>query len=270
MATPRNRPVRHPLRDALTGGDTPGPVTVMSGVVTGTSKASSPYTVVLRLADGTETEPTPYPAWWEPRTGDVVTALHQGGTLTILGPVAPAELAAEAAPPPPEPPPAPEPPPSRRTVNVQPTDMGSFGAYNQHQREMVQGWVGGRPASAFWFYGNRIAEARAGGRIVSGSIYVQRLGTAHGVGGEANVRLGVHKRTGRPGAPGDIQHVGVTARLRRGQAKNVPLTAVHVAALNEGYRGLGLAVGGAGYTHPDYLLATVGGASGALSLTVEA
>lgn len=274
-------PVSRPLRDALSAGDqTPTPQ-ITAAVVEDTSTASSPHTVSLRMPDGLLVPDLTYPGWWSPRVGDVATVVTQGGVVTILHAVAPCltvvaphrhkteDIDGYVIPAPPTPPPPPTPTPAPPTVvtrTVQPTDMGSWGGASFNQNQMIQG---GPAHDAFWFYGDGIAAAKGSGTITGGTIYVQRLATAHGVGGAANVRLGVHGYTGRPGAAGGVTTAEVVAQLNRGQGVAVPLTAAHVAALNAGAKGLGLAHGSASYTSADYLRALATAPSGALSLTIQ-
>lgn len=271
--------VKRPLRDALAAPDQPELVTVTSGVVTRVVASGSPYTVQLQMPDGSTASGLPYPGWWAPRVGDVAIVLRQGGALTVLHAVAPcdtvtaphrhkaADIDGSIIPPAPAPPPVPTPPapaPTIVTRTVQPTAMGSWGGPSPAD-QMVQG----AGNSAYWFYGTGIATARGSGTITGGTIYVERLATAHGVNGDANVRLGAHGLTGPPGSGGDITSVDIAARLARGQGRTVPLTPAHVAALNAGARGLGLARGAAGYASADYLRVTAGSPSGALSLTIQ-
>lgn len=275
-------PLRRPLRDALTAGaGEPAAARVITGVCS--SVQSSPPRVVLQLPDGTETAPLPYPAWWAPRAGDVAVCLYQAGSIYIVSVAAPAltvtsphrhkstDIDGTTIPAPPAPRPVPvrpPAPPKRRSVNVQPLDMGSWGYPGGRiaEKELRQG---GQTHDAFWFYGDRITSAKGGGRIVSGSIYVQRLSAYHGNPRGANVRLGAHNYAARPGAEGGVHSVSVVGQLALGAGRTFALPRSVIDALNSGARGVGLGKGDTSYSSPDYLRAVVGGASGALSLTIE-
>lgn len=272
---------RRVLRDALLGGDTPPPIRITTGIVTAVNRTAVPCVISVRLPEGTVVDGLTYPAWWFPREGDVTNLFYAGGVFLVHGPVAPAQVVVDPhrhaasdidgtvlppAPPPAAVPPAPPAQPSQRTVPVAPVDWGSWGGQASNTGVMIQG---GPTNDAFWFYGGAIQAARAGGTIVAGSIYVERLATDHGVNGGANVRLGVHGHPGRPGAPGSISAVGVIGQLGKGQGRVMSLTAAHIAALNAGAVGLGLAHGGTSYVSADYLKATRGAPSGQLSLIVQ-
>lgn len=273
-------PAKGVLRDAL-ATDAPEPLRLISGIVTSHSTLGVPYTVTVRIPDGATTPPLPYPAWWVPRVGDVVTMFYAGGVFTVHGAVAPAQThvyphrhaavdidgtVLPPAPPAPPVPTAPTAPPSVRNVGVPAVDWGSWGGQASNGSAMIQG---GPTNDAFWFYGNGIAAAKGSGTIIGGSIYIERVSSAHGVNGAANVRLGTHGYTARPGAGGGIANVAVVGALAKGQGATLALTAAQIAALNAGHKGLGLLHGGTSYTSADYLRATVGGASGQLSLSIQ-
>lgn len=266
-----NSSPRHPLRDMLAARDDTAPVDWLTGVVVDHQETEAPYTVMVRLADGTVIGPVTYLAWWAPALDDVVHMVRQGTRVMVWGPEAPANTV-----PPPVfavvPPPAPPAPPAQatvRTVTVQPVDMAYWSQWGWKSDELIQGGPANR---ALWLYGTGIADAVAGGVIIAGSVYVQRVAAYHGVNGPANVRLGTHGYTTRPaGAPAALTAVNPSAaQLLRGKDANVPLSQGELDALNAGARGLGLEPGNPSYAHPDYLRATAGGASGALSLTVRA
>lgn len=277
-----NPPPNRPLRDALLGGDSDDPVDLITGVVKSRQSTTAPWSVTVQLAEGTITEAIPFLAAYNPRVNDVVYLLRKGPALLVLGAAAPAlttvsphrHAAADvdgtiiATPPTPAAPPAgPPPPPTVRTVGIAPDDQAYWSAWGWKGDDLIQGGPANR---AFWFYGGKIAAAKGGGTITGGSIYVERRNTSHGVGGAANVRLGVHGYGTRPGS-GGAGHgaVSVQAQLGRGQSANVPLSAAQIAALNAGSPGLGLEPGGSSYSSPDYLRAVIGGASGQLSLTIQ-
>lgn len=283
---------RRPLRDALAGlgatareqpGESSPAPYIATGIVTSVQLALAPYTVRLALADGTETGDLPFLGWWTPTVNDLAWVAVQGPAMFVLGGVAPSGVVVNAhrhkaadidgtvlppAPTPGTPPPPPPPPPTVRTVGVAPVDMAYWGLGEWRRDGLIQG--GPRGYRPHWFYGGGIAAARAGGTIVGGSIYVQRTSDSHGVGGAANVRLGVHglASAASPGSS-PLSWVSVQAALARGQAAQVPLSQAQIDALNNGALGLGLEPGGTSYTSPDYLKAVFGGASGQLSLTVQ-
>lgn len=262
------RPPNHPLRDVL-GTPTRGLVW-LTGVVTEVDTVRVPHTIRVRLADGTITEPITYMGWWSPLINDTAELIAQGSKLMALGAVAPSNLDLPNPPAPvipATPPDAPTAPPVIRTVPVQPVDAAYWSQWGWRTDGLIQGGPANR---AHWWYGTAVQAARAGGVIVGGSVYVERLNTAHGVNGAANVRVGVHTQAERPvSGESQLAEVAAVRTLARGKGTTVPLTAAQVAALNAGALGLGLEPGGSSYSSPDYLRATIGGASGALSLTVQ-
>lgn len=262
-------PPERPLRDVLRPLDQPEVLDWFTGIVTAVQVTTAPYTVRVRLADGSITDPLQYLGWWAPKVNDVCHMLRKGPALLVLGPTAPANLYAPPAPViPPAPPAPPAAPPTVRTVNIGPVDQAywdpTYGVWKGD--DLIQGGPNRRP---FWFYGGAIAAAKGAGTITGGSIYVARITGTHGVNGRANVRLGVHGYGTRPG-DGNAAHAGVEvpAALLRGEGATVPITAAQIGLLNAGYAGLGLEPGGSSYSSADYLRAVIGGASGQLSLTI--
>lgn len=277
----------HPIRDALRGPDgLLEPLRLHAAVVTEVSTTTPPYQVTLRMADGAVIADAVYLAWWSPRVNDTVYLLRQGGSIVVLGPVAPADVVVVhhrhaagdvdgtvlVTPTAPEEAPAgPSSPPNVVSKMVQPTDMATWDTDGDYWKAyMTQG--GPTSKRAFWFYGNGIAAAKGAGTIVGGSIYVERLSSVHGVSGAANVRLGVHSFENRPSnGDGSLANVSVAATLDRGKGVAVRLTEAHIAALNAGADGFGLEPGATGYASADYLRALFGltSGSGALSLNVR-
>ncbi|MNW55938.1 hypothetical protein D3C74_336320 [compost metagenome] len=145
-----------------------------------------------------------------------------------------------------------------------------MGSYKPGGSEWYPGDIrqGGPNYTGLWYYGGQIAAAKGAGTIISASVYMRRSATNHGVNGGANVRLGVHNGAG-PGQPFDLAAVEVRAQLGKGKDANVGLTAGQIGGLNGGWTGLALAPGSPSFTSPDYLRADSGGASGALTLTIQ-
>lgn len=262
---------RHPIRDALAGvpGETPSPLELVSAVVTAVAASGSTYSITVQFPDGAVIAGVPYLGWWAPRVDEVVVMLRQGPALFALGASGPSTVYAPPAPPPvpPPPPPAPPPPPSLVTRNVQPTWAGS---YKPSGGQWYPGDIrqGGPNYTGLWFYGGAIAAAKGSGTIVAASIYMRRTAAAHGVNGAANVRLAVHNGAG-PGQGFALTDGHVPVALLKGQDYNVPLTAMQVQRLNEGWTGLALFPGSPSFTSPDYLRVDAGPPSGALSLTIQ-
>jgi hypothetical protein len=284
MAAEHYDPPERPLRDVLRPLDAPDTLRWLTGVVTAVQLATAPYTVTVRLADGSSTGALTFLGWWVPRINDVCHLIQQGPSLLVLGAVSPTQTKIDphrhaaadidgtiiVAPPTPPAPPAPPPgPPTVRTVNLGPIDQAywdpTYGVWKGD--DLIQGGPNRRP---FWFYGGAIAAAKGAGTITGGSIYVARVSGTHGVNGRANVRLGVHGYATRPGSGGAAHGaVEVPATLLRGEGANVPLTGAQLGALNAGAAGLGLEPGNSSYSSADYLRAVIGGASGQLSLTIN-
>jgi hypothetical protein len=262
-----SRPPRHPLRDILPTPD-PG-LRWLTGIVTQVDTARTPHTIRVRLADGTITEPITFLGWWAPLVNDTAEVIAQGSKLMALGAVAPANPAARPATPivQPAPPAAPPAPPVVRTVNVEPVDMAYWSVrYGWRTDGLVQGGPDNR---THWWYGDAISLAREGGVIIGGSVFVERSTFPHGAP-VANVRLGVHTQQSRPAVGNNpLAEVAVSRTLTSGQASLVPLTAAQIARLNTDAHGLGLEPGATAGGSPDHLRVTIGGASGALSLTVQ-
>lgn len=256
------RPPRNVLRGALSApaGEQPGGIMLASAYVT----AVTGTTVTLRLADGTDLAPLPYLGWWAPRVGETTAIMRQGPLTVVLGPTAPAAVDTSAPPPPPQLPPPPPAQASVRTVAIPLTLAAGWDGTAWQRGDVRQG---GPAWDSYFLYGGRITSARGTGTIVSGTLYVQRIATPHGVDGEVSVRVGTHSLTSLPVSPPGLSSVAVVARVSRGQDVTAPLTAAQIAALNAGAEGLGLAHGDQSFVGPDYLRA--GGATGALALTIQ-
>lgn len=263
----------NPLAEAIRG--VPGeaqPIAWRSGVlVTAVDTTATPHTVTVRLADGTYLTGVPYLGWWQATVDERVELVLIGQAPLVLGPVAPATLATYTPPTPPTPPAPPPPPPTIRTVQIQPTsaDPGatwdSGGYWSDYIR---QGGTGSK--RGHYFYGTQIQDAIGSGTLLSGTIYIERVNDAHGVSGEANVRLGTHTYTARPGSGSSaLAAVSVVGTLRRGKGKALKLSTAQVAQLNAGADGLGLEPGATSYSSPDYLKATREAPGGALALTIQ-
>lgn len=253
-----------------------------TATVTEIDKTTSPWTVTINLGETILSEIT-FLGWTDPQVGDIVKVLQQGPEVFILGTMGPGKVYMPPQPPPPPPPPAPEviappPPPVIRQVGIQATGSATgpaeapWGGW-RHDR-LYQGG-GGLAQRSFWWYGTRIADAKGGGTILGGTIFIKRMGLAAGVGGAANVRLGTHGFEIQPGSiPGGHGGVVNIGALGRDQAGTFELPGHMIDGMNNGsVKGFGLEPGQMGYLSADYLIAYAFGGgtewSGSLSLTIQ-
>jgi hypothetical protein len=255
-----------------------------TATITAINKSATPWTVSVNISETIFPDATLL-GWLDPQVGDVVKVLQQGSEIFILGPMAPGKVYMPPAPPPPPPPPAPEviappPPPVTRTVAISAVGSGTGPAEApqdgwRHDRLYQGGYA--RAQRSFWWYGNQIADAKGGGTIIGGTIFIKRwdASLAAGVNGGANVRLGGHGFTGQPGNfPGAHAGVSVVGQLGRGQGVAFGIPGHLIDGMNNGsIKGFGLEPGQMGYTSPDYLVCyPFGGGmewSGSLSLTIR-
>lgn len=262
------------LRDALLPDVSDQPMG--SGVVTAVSKASAPWTVTVRFADGT-TLAMLAAGWYDPTVNDVVLVWRHGETAVCLGAYAGAAkvvattatlttIAAPATPPTP-----PTMPTTTRTVYVSAASSATWrpSAWRADD-DLYQG--GDVAQRGFWFYGGAIAAAKGAGTITAASVWVPRRGTPHGAEW-GNVRLGTHGFGSVPGsgATALANVVEYDGALARGGDAAVSLAAGHLAALNAGAAGLGLEPGDPGAQAADHLVVygvSAQPATGQLALTI--
>jgi len=271
------------FRDAVRGPDSWPMMPIRAGaVITAVDMTTAPWRVKVRFSDGTVTDWILCAGWYKPVVNDVVmVGLVDRAPVCLGGYAGSVKVALTetvlATPSTPAPPPsAPPPPPTVRTANISAVSSStwspSWGGWRTDDDDVRQG--GTSAQRGFWFYGTAIAAAKGSGTIVSGTVYVERRDSTHGVSGAANVRIGTHGNATRPGS-GASAHANVQAyngRLLRGQDDMFALSAAHIAALNAGAHGLGLEPGVVGTAVADYLIALgVGatGASGQLSLVIQ-
>jgi hypothetical protein len=264
------------IRDQLLPDPTAGPLG--SGIVTAVSKASAPWLVTVRLADGT-TQTMLAAGWYNPVVNDVVLVYRQAGAYVCLGSFAgvanvvatTATLTTIGAPA--TPPAPPTLPTTVRTafVSADSSKTWAAGAWRTDNDQLYQ--TGDTAQRAFWFYGTKIATAKGAGTIISATIWIPRQASAHGAD-RANVRLGTHGFATLPGsgasALGNVQ--SYAAAVPRGGDVAIALTAGQLAALNGGAAGVGLEPGTVGGTNADYLIAvgkTTQPATGQLALTIS-
>lgn len=266
------------LRDAIVGDPVQHrpQIGLRTAIVTAVDKsgtAAGSWTATVRFADGSTASGIGFYGWWNASVNAVVDVLTVGPTLRILGPMAPSAVYAGTPPAWPAPPAPPAGPPTVRTVTVQPADAAMWDAQAQQWRTDVLAQGGVVPNRAMWFYGAAVATAIGAGSLVSASLYVQRLMTANGPDGPANVRTGTHAFTARPGdGSGPLGNVAAAGTLARGQARMLVLPATVVAALGAGAAGVGLEPGVLGSSNADTLAVAALGdnpASGQLTLTIS-
>jgi hypothetical protein len=267
-----------------TGNNEVVPLEMRSGIVTVVNKTTTPWTLTVNIGDMLMDGVT-FLGWLDPQVGDNVKLLKQGPDVFCLGPMAPGKVYMPPAPPPPPPTPppaviAPPPPIVTRQVGINAVGSATGPAENPlggwRNDRLYQG--GGAMAQrAFFFYGNQIADNKAGGIILGGKIFIKRWDASlpAGVNGGANVRLGGHSFATQPGGiPGAHGAVTVVGQLNRDQGVAFDIPQAIIDGMNSGaFKGLGLEPGGMGYTHPDYLLAFPFGPgrewSGSLTLTIR-
>lgn len=282
MAKPTARGAKS-LALATTGNnEVPDQMKVRTGLITAVDKTTTPWTVTVRLSEKDIPGITML-GWYDPVIGDVVQVMEQGPLRLVLGTLAPGKVYMPPAPPP-APPAPPAAPPAEvpvRTVPVSATSAGTSPA--EAPTGGVGTWrsdalyqTGGRLAQrGFWFYGTKIADVKGAGTILGGSIFIQRLNTAHGPGAGANVRLGWHTFTAQPGGnPGPHSSVTVVGQLGRGAGNTFVIPQPMIDAMNAGtLKGFGLEPGSLGYTSADYMISPGYGPgqewSGALELTIR-
>lgn len=271
------------VRDRLMGvesDDLDAPVRIRAGVVTALSKATTPWTVTVRFADGTSTGAIAAMGWYDPVVNDPVMVLQQGPANVCMGGFAGAAKVVSTTvtvvtpPTPPTPPAPPAAAPTVRTVNLASNSTAcwspSWGGWRTDNDDPRQ--TGTSAQRGFWFYGSQIATAKGAGTITAATVYITRRNSSHGVGGAANVRLGLHSFGTLPGSGASaLANVAVRGALSRGQDATIALDAGQIAALNAGAAGIGLEPGVGGTSSTDYLIALGKGslaASGQLQLTI--
>lgn len=124
--------------------------------------------------------------------------------------------------------------------------------------------------NGYWFYGAAPQQAMASRNAATKlNIYIQRVNTAHGVSGGANVHVGAHTMWSRPGgAPSSIMGIFSPGTLLRGEGKWFDLTAPFPGGTwaeqfaAGGLKGFGLGYGVTAFTDPNYLYAYGAGTSG--------
>lgn len=257
-------------------GEQPAPLQLRTGMVTAIDNSATPWTVSVQVSE-LVIPGINILGWYEPRVGDVVQLLQQGESLFVLGTVGPGKIYAPSTPPPAPPPPPPPPPPPLVTKAYPISPVGS-GTWPSQQPigswSNLSLWQGGSIAQrAYWFYGNKIADAKGSGTILSGTVFVKRRSSG-GVYGNANVRLGSHNLATQPASAGALSNVSVVGGLQRDQGKTFTIPASIIAGMNAGtIKGLGLEPGALGYVTPDYLIAYPYGAgtewSGAITLNIR-
>lgn len=133
--------------------------------------------------------------------------------------------------------------------------------------------AGERNYRGLWFYGTSIAATLAGYNAVTGlEIYVQRVNTAHGVNGAANVRIGTHSYTSQPSGAPTIVNLVIPGTLNRGEGKWFNMASwwsqAYYALGTGQWRGFGLQYQTTSYSSPYYMYAYgVGTNSGKIKLT---
>ena len=270
------------VRDALLPVDSDAltdPTSFRFGWVTVVNKAATPWTVRVKFADGTETDPMLCAGWYNPRVNEYVAVLKQGPATFCLGGFAgAAQVVATTATlttvgTPATPPGSPAAPPVLTTYNLPAVSTASWNgsAWRTDTDDVIQG--GATAHRGFWFYGTAVATAKGAGTIVSGRLYLERRDSEHGPDGPANVRLGVHSFTTQPGSgSAALSNVWTPQTLDRGEDASVSIPTAAIAALNAGADGFGLEPGAAGVGSVDHLIAlgkTASGASGQLQLVVQ-
>lgn len=263
------------LRTALAAGD--GAQQVGTGIITAVAKASAPWVVTVRLADGSTLDMLAA-GWYEPTVNDVVLVWRAGDTAVCLGGFAGSSktiattatltsIAAPATPPAP-----PTQPPTVRVAYVSAISSRSWrdGAWRADDEVHQGGDVAER---GFWFYGGQIAGAKGSGTITAATIWVPRSAALHGAD-RGNVRLGTHTFTSLPGSGASaLSNVNsFTAAVGRGGDVALQLTAAQLAALNAGAAGLGLEPGAVGARDADCLIVagvSTQPATGQLALTIS-
>lgn len=164
-------------------------------------------------------------------------------------------------------PPAPAPVPVKKSAYITTTDSGSYSAqYNNWRTDSNYVYqAGSQDWRGLWFYSTKIKTQLAKATsIAKMQIYVQRVNTAHGVSGGANVDLVAHKLASQPtGDPiGSMTGHSTVGTLTRGQGAwfNVP-SGWWPSILSGTYKGLGLRFGTTSYTDNDYMYAYGAGTS---------
>jgi hypothetical protein len=279
----------NPLVQALVGTDEDmPPLRMRTCTIMAINKAVTPWVATIRLGQ-IEVPNVTMLGWYDPRVGDIVKVAQQGSELLIWGPLSPSKVVVSphrhaaadidgtvivAPPTPTTPPPTPSGPAAVRTVSIAATDASGwqFSYSTWRDDRFIQGGVGVGRYRPHWFYGGAIAAAKGSGTIIGGSIFVKRDSDG-GVNAGAQVRLGYHGFTSRPGSgAGALSGVTVIAHLDKGQGATLSLPQHMLDALNAGQAGFGLEPGVASYTSPEYMpsLGLQAGAwSGQLSLTIQ-
>lgn len=202
---------------------------------------------------------------WTPATGQTTKVLVQGDALLALGPVAPGTTHTAPA--------TPTAPVAPTVTAVEATESQSFhvgpDTWGTDTRVQQGGTAEHR---AFYFYGGAVQAAIGAGTLAAATLWLQRVNTAHGPAGPANIYVGTHSYTTQPGGtPTAITNGVLLGTLERGEAKVFSLPTVLVTALDGGATGVGLQSMTLGVTDPDHAIAcgvSDAATCGLLTLTV--
>lgn len=161
----------------------------------------------------------------------------------------------------------PSPAPVVKTAYISCTDSASWLSTDNFWRtDNNYVYQGGRDSYGMWFYSTAFQTTLAKAtKILDVNIGIGRVNSAHGVAGQANVRLSTHKWPYQPPGAADGSMFGgsLVGTLGRGEYKWFDVPSAWWPLLKTGgVRGFGLRFGSTSFTDPDYLIAYGKGTNG--------